>query len=316
MEPVGFFNELAESIPRLPTTVALAVVAAIGYFLGRRSRSRGVGAEYQARREIERAQAVAKELESIASAIRRNLSLHESSISKFKERVRELKSGQDSEGWQQLCQEAEEILRPTQRLATQLVHAYEEVRQQANHLMSFTEVRTDPLTKVRNRRALDETVESLLAMKQRYEQPFSLVIFDIDHFKRINDELGHLAGDRVLRGVADLLAEGIRQNDVLARYGGEEFVITMPQTDQATATMVADRLRDAISKTTIADVHLTLSGGVAEAIDGDDTASLLSRADQALYQSKTTGRNRVFGHDGLRVVAPGQAERVEAAVGV
>jgi diguanylate cyclase (GGDEF)-like protein len=298
--------------PKLPTTVGLAAVAAIGYFFGRFRRGQRLGSELQARKEIERAQAVAKELESIAHAIRRNLALHESSIAKFKDEVCSLKAVQDVDGWQKLCAEAEEVLRPTQRLATQLAHAYEEVRQQANHLMSFTEVRTDPLTGVRNRRALDEAIESLLAMKQRYDQPFSVVIFDIDHFKRINDELGHVAGDRVLRAVAGVLNEGIRQNDVLARYGGEEFVITMPQTGYHAAALVADRLREAMAQSSLADVRLTASGGVAEAIDGDDAPSLLGRADQALYHAKTTGRNRVYAHDGENVVPVGQPEEAVA----
>ena len=96
--------------------------------------------------------------------------------------------------------------------------------------MTFTEVRTDPLTGVSNRRALDETLESMFAMMHRYEHPFSVVLLDIDNFKQINDEQGHLYGDRMLKAVSRLLDDNVRDTDMVARYGGEEFVIVMPQT--------------------------------------------------------------------------------------
>ena len=123
------------------------------------------------------------------------------------------------------------MLKPTLKLASQLAAAYDEIRQQSNNLMTFTEVRTDPLTGVSNRRALDETLESMFAMMHRYEHPFSVVLVDIDYFKQINDEQGHLYGDRMLKAVARLLDDNVRDTDMVARYGGEEFVIVMPQTD-------------------------------------------------------------------------------------
>ena len=111
-------------------------------------------------------------------------------MARFKDRVGEL-SGQNKEAaWHDLCREAEQILKPTLRLAEQISRAYDEIRQQTNHLMSFTEVRTDPLTRVSNRRGLDESLESMFALMDRYDQPFSLAIFDIDHFKQVNDSQG------------------------------------------------------------------------------------------------------------------------------
>src|SRR5262249_51352013 len=146
--------------------------------------------EMQARRELKRAQAVAKELERIAVAVRRSIATHHSSVLKFKDRVSTLGSDHEDSSWQALCAEAEGMLKPTFKLAAQLASAYDEIRQQSNNLMTFTEVRTDPLTGVSNRRALDETLESMFAMMHRYEHPFSVVIMDIDHFKQINDEQG------------------------------------------------------------------------------------------------------------------------------
>src|SRR5262245_15891945 len=163
--------------------------------------------------------------------------------------------------------------------------------------MTFTEVRTDPLTGVSNRRALDETLESMFAMMHRYEHPFSVVIFDIDYFKQINDEQGHLYGDRMLKTVARLLDDNVSDTDLVTRYGGEEFVIVMPQTTLEGAAVFSDRLRRRVEQ----QLPLTVSGGVAGASEGDNPQTLLARADAALYGAKAAGRNRLFQHTGLAV---------------
>src|SRR5204862_44112 len=163
----------------------------------------------RARCELKRAKSVARELEVIAESVRKNLATHHSSIAKFKDRVCQLGTQQRDSAWQELCKEAEDMLKPTLRLAAQLSHAYDEIRQQSNHLMTFTEVRMDPLTRVSNRRALDETLESMFALLNRYGQPFSLAIFDIDHFKQVNDAKGHLFGDRTLKSVARTISHSV-----------------------------------------------------------------------------------------------------------
>lgn len=301
MLTIASLHDLLRYLPELPPPVALGAVAVLGYLVGRMRRGMGAKYESQARRELKRAQSVAKELEKIAEAIRQNLSKHDASVARFKDRVRELSAGHEEEAFKQLCREAEDVLRPTMRLANEISHAYEEIRRQTTMLMSLTEVRTDPLTGLRNRRALDETLETLLAMKARYGQPFSVAMFDIDYFKKINDELGHLRGDRVLRGVGSLLDNGVRSTDVVARYGGEEFVVVMPQTEFVGACLLADRLRRAVEREQVADVKITISGGVATANDGEDLQSLVARADKALYYAKETGRNRVCGDDGTHI---------------
>jgi diguanylate cyclase len=284
----------------LSMPVALAAVAAIGYFVGRSKRaSQTASTEAQARRELKRAQAVAKELEQIADVVRRSLATHHSSVVKFKDRMGSLGSIEKEGAWQDLCTQAEEMLNPTLQLAAQLAAAYDQIRQQSNNLMTFTEVRTDPLTGVSNRRALDDTLESLLAMLHRYEQTFSILIVDIDHFKKINDEQGHLYGDRMLKAVAKLLADTVRETDMVARYGGEEFVIVMPQTPLEGAIIFADRLRQRIEE----DLPLTVSGGVTSTAEGDDSQTLLARADAALYSAKAAGRNRLFCHTGQSIEA-------------
>src|SRR5262249_5963651 len=147
--------------------------------------------------------------------------------------------------------------------------------------------------------ALDESLENLFAMKCRYDQHFSVVIFDIDHFKRINDEHGHLTGDKVLRNIASILDGEARETDLVCRYGGEEFVVVMPQTDLRSAGIFCHRVRHSIEKAPILNINLTISGGIAEALEGENAQSLLSRSDQALYQAKAAGRDCLWCHNGV-----------------
>jgi diguanylate cyclase len=281
-------------IPQLPLPVALALIALLGYIVGRRTRAQAINEADKARRELRRAQVVARELEHIAESVRKQIATHHLSVAKFKDRVTTLSKNNKDAAWQSLCSEAERILKPTLRLAEQIAQAYDEIRQQTNQLMTFSEVRTDPLTRVSNRRCLDETLDSMFALMERYEEPFSLAIFDIDHFKQVNDKKGHLFGDRTLQAVARIINENVRDTDIVARYGGEEFVVVMPHTVLDNACNFAQRVRTTIESS----LSLTISGGVAMAVEGDNAQSLLSRADAALYSAKAGGRNRVFRHTG------------------
>ncbi|MFP5354393.1 MAG: diguanylate cyclase [Gemmatimonadota bacterium] len=160
--------------------------------------------------------------------------------------------------------------------------------------------RTDPLTAVLNRRALTERLVSELERVKRYESTVSLLLIDIDHFKRVNDTFGHLVGDDVLTDVGALLQSAVRAVDLVARYGGEEFVIALPETGLAGATVFAERIRELIEAHQFphaggSDLRLTASIGVASyPSPGVDTVEdLLATADQALYRAKAEGRNRV-----------------------
>jgi len=279
---------------QIPVPVALASIATIGYLVSLWNRPVTNDMVIRSRRELKRAQVVALELEKIAWTVRQSLAKHHASVSRFKERVGRLSDRQQEAAWRELCREAENILKPTLQLATQIANAYDAIRQQSANLMTFTEVRTDPLTGVNNRRGLDDSLGTQLALMTRYHSVFSLVMFDIDHFKQINDQEGHLNGDRVLQELARLLDGSIRETDIIARYGGEEFVIVMPQTDLDGASMFAERLRAGVAER----MTITVSGGVAAARESDDPESLIARADTALYNAKTAGRNRVFRHTG------------------
>jgi two-component system cell cycle response regulator len=157
---------------------------------------------------------------------------------------------------------------------------------------------SDPLTGLYNRRYLDAHLKSVIERAVETAKPVCLLIFDIDHFKGINDTYGHDAGDDVLRDFADRLRRGVRGIDLVARYGGEEFVLVMPETDAPYASAVAERLRSDVEQVPFATrggekLPVTVSIGLAEWHAPDGVEALVRRADQALYSAKRTGRNRV-----------------------
>lgn len=153
---------------------------------------------------------------------------------------------------------------------------------------------TDMLTELANRRAFLERLREEIARAQRYSYRFLLLILDVDDFKGYNDSLGHPAGDIVLREVAAVLRETMREGDLVARYGGEEFAALLPQTDARQGRVVAERIRDAVERHVFPHRRITVSIGVAEYdVDGDDVETIIDGADRALFVAKRTGRNRV-----------------------
>lgn len=279
---------------QVPLPILMALAAALGYIVSRWKREASRAA-VRSRQDLQRARTVAKELERISRVLRRNLARHHASLSRFKRRIGELDGDQQEMGWHELCREWEELLlAPASRLAAQIGQGYDEIRQQINRLTMLTEARTDPLTGVSNRRGLDESLLEQFALMARYQLRFSVALFDVDHFKRVNDEQGHLNGDRMLQGLAQRIDQQARETDIVGRFGGEEFVVIMPQTDLAGACVFAERLRARIAQ----ELSITISGGVAAAVPGDDPQTLMARADRALYAAKSAGRDRVFYDDG------------------
>jgi diguanylate cyclase (GGDEF)-like protein len=166
----------------------------------------------------------------------------------------------------------------------------------------FSEVQelaiTDSLTKVNNRRRFFDLAEQEFERSRRYNRPLSLIMLDIDHFKRVNDTYGHAAGDTVLERLAQLCQKSLREVDVFARYGGEEFVILLPETTSQEALLTAERIRQLVARTPIEiasdSLTITISFGIVE-LDKSckNVEELLDRSDQAMYASKRNGRNRV-----------------------
>ncbi|WP_029898618.1 sensor domain-containing diguanylate cyclase [Desulfohalovibrio reitneri] len=175
-------------------------------------------------------------------------------------------------------------------LALKNAQLYDQVKHRADY---------DGLTRIHNRASFDERLVEELKRHQRYNQNLSLLLLDLDHFKRINDDHGHQAGDAVLREIGRLLTNSLRCCDFTARYGGEEFVIILPQTSEADAWVLADRLRQTISRRSFdfegKSVRVTSSIGVASISPGSlsRVRDLVREADEALYRAKSNGRNTV-----------------------
>lgn len=153
---------------------------------------------------------------------------------------------------------------------------------------------TDALTGLSNKRAFDHRLEAELASVVRRHAPLSLLMVDIDHFKRINDSLGHHMGDKILVAVTEVLSRCARITDMVARVGGEEFAVILPDTDSPSAQEVAERMRAAVAESHWLEQPTTVSIGAATLQPEEDAVSLYTRADTALYEAKKTGRNRVM----------------------
>ncbi len=161
--------------------------------------------------------------------------------------------------------------------------------------------KSDGLTGLFNRRHFNETLTGELNRSQRYEDPFSLIFFDLDNFKILNDTLGHQAGDLALKEVARILIEEKRIEDTAARYGGEEMVLILPQTPKIKALVIAERIRSRVEKMVLEyqgeAFQLTMSGGVSSyPLDATEQDRLLRCADKAVYQAKAQGKNKIVLH--------------------
>ena len=171
------------------------------------------------------------------------------------------------------------------RDATERVKTEERLKQLAT---------TDTLTGICNRRHFDEMLASEIDRAVRFSSPLSLILFDVDHFKRINDTFGHQAGDRVLIQLAVAVGGAIRTTDLFARWGGEEFIVLLPGSDLNAGRLLAEKLRMVLEKQQFADAgQVTCSFGVAEYAPGDNVEALMKKLDRCLYHAKASGRNRV-----------------------
>lgn len=192
------------------------------------------------------------------------------------------------------------VLQGTQRVGDleifRDVTAQRDAEEAQRKLMVQLEARatTDALTGLKNRRAATEALQHELVRAQRYDRSLAVVLFDVDHFKKVNDELGHDVGDRVLSAFGHVLGSCARGTDVVARWGGEEFLVLLPETDEAGARTFGDRVRAALAQARpLEERPVTCSAGVAVRREGDTQDALVKRADERLYEAKRAGRDRV-----------------------
>jgi diguanylate cyclase len=214
-----------------------------------------------------------------------------------------------------------QLIQANQRMKRQLDTAEERLEAQAVQIESHAvEARTDALTQVANRRALDHELKRCVAEFQQHGTPTTIMLLDVDHFKRFNDTHGHPTGDDALKFVARAVRQEVSEVGMVARYGGEEFAVVLAGLNADAASVYCERARQAIGTTRFRagenEVRVTASAGIAEIMSGESEAELIGRADAALYASKNAGRNCGHLHDGRtsRLVRCQQAGSAPAIV--
>jgi diguanylate cyclase len=210
-----------------------------------------------------------------------------------------------------LVQATREMQQNNQQMESQLKASMREIEQLHEHLKAVrTESLTDPLTAVANRKSFDDGLAKAITEARANKAHLSLLMTDIDNFKKFNDRFGHVTGDQVLRLVAMTLKGNVKENALAARYGGEEFAVVLPGTTLAAATALADHVRRAImvkelKKRSSGESlgQVTISIGIAALRAGDTPQTLIERADGCLYTAKRNGRNQVINESDPKVTA-------------
>jgi diguanylate cyclase len=224
---------------------------------------------------------------------------YDQSLEEHREALQKLVTVEDlKELEKSLLSQVEVIQKSNDRYRTQLTEVNAKVEEQQEELEQLqTEAGQDFLTGIANRKVLSERTDELLSLARRHGNVFSIIMFDIDHFKRVNDTYGHLAGDRILKAVASLINAQRRVADIFGRYGGEEFVMVLPETGQEQAAGVAEKIRERVEKAAFKfedqTIKITISIGVGSVNVNDSETTFLKRVDDALYKAKLGGRNRV-----------------------
>ncbi|MCA9245676.1 MAG: GGDEF domain-containing protein [Planctomycetales bacterium] len=264
--------------------------------------------------EIKRAKQLLECLRELTGAMTAEVEEHREQLATLSEQLERMEEGDDSPLTHLVIEVVSDIMRSNQQLKDRLTSAEMQLEQQTAEIeSSLTRAMTDPLTGLYNRRALDDDLERRIACWQRKNTAVSVVLLDIDHFKRLNDTYGHAAGDKVLRQVANVLKATFRAMDLVTRFGGEEFAVILPETANEHAWAAAEKSIKAVrdARFTYEDhvIRVTISGGVATAMQGEFAEDLMKRADAALYASKDAGRDQGFYHNGESAVPI--AENVE-----
>lgn len=212
-------------------------------------------------------------------------------------------SAELAEAQHALINEIDRVLKSNIALHGELDKANRGIAEQRRQIEELrVQARVDALTRIPNRAAFDERLKEFVALLRRTNLMFTLMLIDIDHFKRVNDTHGHINGDRILRGLAAKISACVRNNDFAARYGGEEFAVIFPGTGVKDAMLVAERMRQDIAKTNFRldgqNIKMTISGGLAECDKSMEPEDIIAAADNALYHAKNEGRNRMMIDDG------------------
>ena len=291
----------------LPATVGLAAVATIGYLVGRMQRSKAALNVAPKSEELRRAIEIAQNLEAVVETLRRDLATHYSQVERFKQEVHEATQlSDDDEAWRQLRGEADRVLTPTLRLAGQVASAYDQIRRQSQAISNFSGGRTDTLTGLSNRRALDEVLEMELSGHEASQGVFCIAVLSIGPSPDLPKDSRREQKERMIL-TAEMLKSELRDRDLAARYGTDEFVVMMPHTRIYGSCSLGRRLRESLTE----QGAMSVSIGIAQSRAGDTTKSLLARADSALYSARAEGEGLIYVHTGQLVRADSEADKGE-----
>jgi diguanylate cyclase len=292
--------------------VQLFAGIAIGIWIRRSERSDAS----RSRHEMLQASLIAERLKALADEISSSAHAHRSELDRASQLLKSDAARTDEALAELVVDVIGDMMRANQKLQTQLETAETRLEEQAVEIEAhISRSLTDPLTGLPNRREFNERLEERMSAWNRRREVFSLLMLDVDHFKKLNDEHGHLAGDQVLSAIAKALRGAVRREDAVARYGGEEFAILLPNTSLEQAVHVAEKVRQAVSRTAVEHNHqsiaVTVSAGLSVIEQGDSSESLIHRADAALYAAKASGRNRTCIQNGGEASLPaGPAARL------
>ena len=244
-------------------------------------------------------QGLVRGLSSNIQEIQGDADTYGQSLEEHREALQKLVTMEDlKELEKNLLSQVETVKDSNDRYKKQLTEVNAKVEEQQEELEQLqTEAGQDFLTGIANRKVLSERIDELLSLARRHGNVFSIVMFDIDHFKQVNDTHGHLAGDRILKAIAALINAQRRVSDIFGRYGGEEFVMVLPETGQEQALAVAEKIRERVEKAAFkyenTTIKITVSAGVGSVNLNDSESTLFKRVDDALYKAKLAGRNKV-----------------------
>ncbi|HET6883170.1 MAG TPA: GGDEF domain-containing protein [Pirellulales bacterium] len=255
--------------------------------------------------EPERVRELLSRIQQLTESTAIGVGEHSSRVKKISEDLAALAATGKTPLEQTILSAATRLLEANECLQQELSGAREKLDEHGRLIEAhMTEARTDGLVGIPNRRAFDEEIARQCAALEHGGPGFSLVLLDIDHFKKFNDLHGHQAGDDVLKGVGGVLAEIAAQRDFVARYGGEEFAIIIADAEPDEGKATAQQVRAAVEASHFEaqgkPLRVTASLGVADACTGDSPETVIRRADEALYAAKKNGRNRAYYFDGAR----------------
>ncbi|MEM6329154.1 MAG: GGDEF domain-containing protein [Planctomycetota bacterium] len=291
----------------------LAAGVALGLWIARRGPKPG-----HASRDTQRAAKLAADLHGLTTTVASSVRRHNDAIQAIDHRLREeaaaaptspASSGDEARDPQtdpltaMVVGVVGEMLSANRKLQDELHSAEAALERQASELVEHRrDALTDALTGLPNRRALDNLLRDLVDGWRRHGTPFSVLMMDIDHFKRFNDTHGHQAGDAALQAFARAISGAVRKHDLVARYGGEEFALLLPHTQLSEAAAAVRKVRQALADLRVTidgqSLPVTGSGGLATILSHEAGDALVGRADEALYAAKHAGRDRVYRHNG------------------